>query len=131
MLGNLLVLPKGSFTTSAGGAVCAVEWETGAVRRVMHAQDPGLTSKAVGWRAPFWAEALNLVRQAHREAFPLFATLGWDVAITQDGPLLIEANSGWGALALQQMWGPLGRTPFAGLVHEASHPVDAPRPRGV
>lgn len=62
---------------------------------------------------PFWAAAVDLVIRAHGTvpAFSRFVFLGWDVAITVDGPLLIETNSGWNATNLQIGDGvPLGRT---------------------
>lgn len=39
-----------------------------------------------------------------------------DVALTKDGPLLLETNSGWGAIFHQWLDGPLGHTAFARLV---------------
>ena len=50
-----------------------------------------------GLQLPWWPETLELVRRA-AVAFGMLRTIGWDVAITPDGPLLLEANSGWGAL---------------------------------
>ena len=47
-----------------------------------------------GFRVPQWAEAVELVKQAQR-CFPMLPTLGWDVALTADGPRIIEANSRW------------------------------------
>lgn len=40
---------------------------------------------------PAWDEVLELVRQAHR-AFAPRVLVGWDVCITDDGPVLIEGN---------------------------------------
>jgi hypothetical protein len=45
---------------------------------------------------PCWPEVLTLVRAA-AHAFPMLPALGWDVAITTDGPLLIETNWQFGA----------------------------------
>lgn len=44
-----------------------------------------------GFQLPMWTEALDLVQRAALTFLPL-RTIGWDVAITPDGPLLIEAN---------------------------------------
>lgn len=43
---------------------------------------------------PFWAETKELIKRAHRVAFSSRILLGWDVAITKNGPVLIECN-GW------------------------------------
>ena len=47
-----------------------------------------------GFRLPWWREALDLVRRAQR-CFPELATLGWDVALTEAGPVIVEANARW------------------------------------
>ena len=44
---------------------------------------------------PYWAETLALVERASH-AFADLRTLGWDVAITEGGPVIIEANMWWG-----------------------------------
>jgi hypothetical protein len=43
-------------------------------------------------RIPHWSELLELVLRA-QVAFDGLPTPGWDVGITQDGPLLVEANA--------------------------------------
>ena len=42
---------------------------------------------------PMWDEVCDLVRRAHF-AFQDWAVIGWDVAITAEGPFLVEGNSG-------------------------------------
>jgi glutathione synthase/RimK-type ligase-like ATP-grasp enzyme len=44
-----------------------------------------------GFKIPFYAEAEELVRQAARTV-PEIRYAGWDVAVTETGPLFIEAN---------------------------------------
>jgi len=48
-----------------------------------------------GFRLPFWPQACRLVEEAASRLVPL-QTLGWDVAFTPNGPVIIEANSAWG-----------------------------------
>lgn len=43
---------------------------------------------------PFWEETKSLVTKAHQLGFYNRTLLGWDVAITDEGPLLVECN-GW------------------------------------
>lgn len=59
---------------------------------------------------PFWEAAIQLALNAHT-ALGGPASLGWDVAICADGPVLLEANSGWDPMAIQQAFNlPLGGT---------------------
>jgi hypothetical protein len=43
---------------------------------------------------PYWAPARQLVERAARLFLPL-RTIGWDVALTGTGPILIEGNAWW------------------------------------
>lgn len=65
-------------------------------------------------KVPYWPEALALVRNAHGAVpeFARFPLLGWDVAVTQEGPVLIETNVGWDAVIPQAGSRPLGYTPL-------------------
>jgi len=49
----------------------------------------------VGFRVPFWQDAREMVIDAARKFLPI-KTIGWDVAITPDGPMIIEGNTNWG-----------------------------------
>lgn len=53
-----------------------------------------------GRRIPFWQECLDLVCRAH-EGFPCTHSVGWDVAVTPSGPVIIEANCSYGMLEIQ------------------------------
>jgi hypothetical protein len=55
---------------------------------------PGTGCRVAGRRIPFAAEAGELVRRGAPSFLPM-RTLGWDVAITADGPSVIEANNWW------------------------------------
>ena len=120
---SLMALPHGAMETSVGGILCSIERKTGHIRHatmngepVSHHPDTG--APIIGIDLPFWQESVELVRRAHAAAFPSFAFLGWDVALTKDGPILLEANSGWGAIFHQMLDGPLGHTAFSHLVSQ-------------
>ena len=84
-----------------GGLAAAVDPRTG---RLGPATD-GARYARVGWldahpvsgaritdtEVPYWAEALRLVLSAH-EAFGIAAFIGWDVAISERGPVIVEGN---------------------------------------
>jgi hypothetical protein len=57
---------------------------------------------------PDWDAALLHTKAAHR-ACPNFVFIGWDVALTDGGPMLLEGNAGWSADEYQSLTGkPLG-----------------------
>lgn len=47
-----------------------------------------------GYQLPHWPEVIDLVTRAHRCIIGL-QSIGWDVAITPNGPVLIEGNDNW------------------------------------
>lgn len=58
-----------------------------------------------GFQVPFWQETLDMVEKASR-LHPQNRSIGWDVAITAEGPMLIEGNHDWCKLVWQL---PVGR----------------------
>jgi len=95
----------------AGGIAAAVDIETGALGP---ASDLGTRVK-LGWldrhptsgaqiegvQLPHWQSVRSLVQSAH-STVPGAVLLGWDVAITAERPLLIEANGGPGLEMMQR-----------------------------
>jgi len=53
-----------------------------------------------GFQIPYWSETLTLVKQASLK-HPQNRSIGWDIAITADGPGLIEGNHDWCKLVWQ------------------------------
>lgn len=117
-----LILPHGTRQTSVAGIICSVASDSGRIERaaltdgtpVTHHPDTNMP--IAGIEIPFWHESVELVVRAHAIAFAKFVFLGWDVALTTEGPLLLETNSGWGAIFHQMLDGPLGHTPFSRIV---------------
>lgn len=62
---------------------------------------PDTNVRFEGFSVPFFEEARELVLHAHRSLGPVHS-LGWDVAITEMGPIIIEVNANWDT-ALPQM----------------------------
>jgi len=119
---SLLSLPRGANDTGIGGILCAIDRQTGRLTKAIDpagaavARHPDTGISIAGTVLPFWSRTVELVRRAHEIAFPRFAFLGWDVALTAIGPVLLETNSGWSALHHQMLDGPLGETEFSRLV---------------
>lgn len=85
----------------AGGIAAAVDLETGRMgpAQGMEVSEPFLRHPDTGARIdghvlPRWREVHELAVAAHGR-FPDFSTVGWDVALTTDGPILMEANTFW------------------------------------
>lgn len=64
-----------------------------------------------GYPLPFWPEVRALTVAAAEAGRPL-RTLCWDVAITPEGPILVEANDHWSVNMMQTAWGGMGNTPI-------------------
>lgn len=47
-----------------------------------------------GFEIPFFKEAVEMAKELHLRLYRIHS-VGWDIAITQDGPLFIEGNSRW------------------------------------
>ncbi len=47
-----------------------------------------------GFQLPFWVEACRLVKRAALKFSPI-RTIGWDIALTPDGPVMLEGNIWW------------------------------------
>ncbi len=55
-------------------------------------------------KIPFYNEALSLAKKAHEKLNGLM-TIGWDIAITESGPSMIEGNPIWGTQIVQMTTG--------------------------
>lgn len=102
-----------------GSLVCGIDMKTGrlfqtARRKAIFSQgeyeyhpDTGIAFASV--TIPFWKEVIDLTSRA-AQLLPQLRTLGWDVAITPTGPVLLEANAKWNVNLMQDGWGGLGTT---------------------
>lgn len=55
---------------------------------------PDTGVRFTGQQLPYWDEVIALCRKA-AEVTPKVRSIGWDVALTPDGPVLIEGNPDW------------------------------------
>ncbi len=93
-----------------GNIVCNVDVTTGEITSALtgeaheverHTTHPASGKPLVGETLPFWAEVLEVNRQTVNLFHPLkYQSL--DIALTPDGPIVIEVNSG-GAMILLQL----------------------------
>lgn len=82
-----------------------------AVRHFVEHPDTG--ARIEGRVLPFWPELQALAMRAH-EAFPKLVFCGFDVALREDGPILLEGNDLPGLELIQMPHGrPIGTTRFA------------------
>ena len=76
---------------------------------VSHHPDSGLP--LTGFKPEGFSEVIDLSLRASRR-LALFGTIGWDIAYTAHGPMIIEANTLWGA-NYQRFFGPVVRGELA------------------
>ena len=84
---------------------------------------PTTGTRIEGHQLPWWREAVDLVLRAHA-VIPVIGLVGWDVALRDDGPVIIEGNSIPSAELAQEASGvPLGATPLMACLnaHLRSH----------
>lgn len=84
---------------SASGIVSPVNFETGILEKPAadfqggyYHNHPITNANLVGIELPYWNEIKEMLISAAKE-IPQVAYVGWDVAITPSGPILIEGNT--------------------------------------
>ena len=71
----------------------------------------------VGQQVPFYTETVEFLKRLHSFIPELF-TVGWDVTVTPDGPLVIEGNDGWDPYVTQTPLGNAMRAFWNDMVQE-------------
>ena len=107
---NIRVGRKGSFVDNAakGGIVLSLNMETGRIREyglreydlTKYYEHPDTKIKFKDYQVPMWPAVKELVERTSR-MLPYYNSVGFDVATTVDGPVIIEINSGTGVYASQ------------------------------
>ncbi|MCG7573656.1 hypothetical protein MHM39_08750 [Phaeobacter sp. CNT1-3] len=68
--------------------------------RRTHDSHPDTGARITGATLPFWDEVRTLALTAHDCATDIYS-VGWDIAWTQNGPVIVEGNVVWGEDLLQ------------------------------
>jgi hypothetical protein len=87
-----------------GGLAAPVDFATGRLGRAIRkdvrltpapvARHPYTGARIEGHQLSHWAEAVSLALRAHEAiTWPGVPVIGWDVALLEDGPVLVEANN--------------------------------------
>lgn len=94
---------------SRGGIGAQVDIATGIVTTFgkdfnfkCYAHHPYTGTQIIGFQIPHWDQAIALVKNAHKR-LPQSVIFGWDVAITESGVDLVEANNKPGCRIMQVM----------------------------
>lgn len=94
---------------SAGNAAAMIDIDTGKIPEPAVFSDPRhqdlqrhpITGVSiVGFTLPYWGQVIEMVKAAAL-LHPKNRSVGWDIAIRDNGPELIEANHNWGKLLWQ------------------------------
>lgn len=92
---------------SSGGIICEIDVETGIVishginkKSQTFSFHPDTGIPLVGFRVPFWEESKRLAIEA-AYVTPTVYYSSWDIAVLEDGPIIIEGNYA-GDVDLQQ-----------------------------
>jgi hypothetical protein len=106
------------------------------MKRAFIETHPATRERISGGQVPCWDEIVQLGRRAH-ESCGGYHSIGWDIAITDEGPILVEGNVDWGVM-IPQFPGPspLGWTQLprniracldvsSGMPHRSPGPVGA------
>jgi hypothetical protein len=90
---------------------------------------PRSGARIEGLKLPHWDEIKTLVVSGH-EGFSELVVIGWDVAITPSGPIILEANHRPGINILQRPYdAPLGPTRLSELIAYHVHQIELVRRR--
>ena len=88
-----------------GNLIAELSLEHGTILQAVTGHESGLALKAmeshptsghrlIGFQIPHWQELCRMVVEAARKLMPI-RTIGWDIAVTPDGPVVIDANIYW------------------------------------
>jgi len=105
VLSAIFLMPAGNMIVSnavRGGLVSAVDIETGKIGSAIFLRNhskpidkhPDGGGTITGTRLPFWDKVIPICLEAHKY-FCETPFIGWDIALTSNGPILLEGNADW------------------------------------
>lgn len=104
-----LGITKNVDNLASGGIAAAIDEESGIVDTAGFYSDftkspelnhPVSGMAIMGYQIPYWNEIIQMVKEAAM-LHPQNRSIGWDIAITENGPELIEGNHDWCKLVYQ------------------------------
>ena len=91
----------------AGGTFVAINIKNGKLDKYGYFYNkPRNTSHPVtglvyeNYQIPYWKETIELIKNLHPIIFG-FATIGWDIVITETGPVIVEINWNYSLKGIQ------------------------------
>jgi Sugar-transfer associated ATP-grasp len=101
----------------ATGVMGALSGDRMFTTHIRHSRHP-VTRAAVEGRTLFaWPSICELARRTHT-AFPHRLFIGWDIALTPDGPVVLEGNTNFDVMLLQRVHDmPIGRSRLGALMN--------------
>jgi len=108
-LGAVMGVGKMDSVVSQGGLTIDVDMETGRLGQAFHSSEsqtffdanPDNGLRISGLQLPDWQLLKKTAAMAHRQ-LPDYPFLGWDLALTPAGPLVVEANGNFGTGGMQK-----------------------------
>jgi len=102
---------------SSGGIGIGIDTESGTLMEQAHdfasrtyTRHPTSDVELLGYEVPCWPEVVKLATRI-QSCFPYYRFLGHDIAITPDGPVIIEINPEPDNVMIEQCYGPILEDP--------------------
>ncbi len=111
----------------SGNLIADVDLQSGQINKAFSKQPgtvgltpivahPNSETRLSGFVIPYWQSALDLAEKAAHAFLPL-RLLAWDIAITPEGPVLLEANQEWEIFPIAPITLPVPRDEWIRLSH--------------
>lgn len=100
---------KGNIVDNAsnGGTFVGVDIEKGTLMEYGYYYDkprekchPDTKTVYKDYKIPYWEETIKIIKELHPIIFGL-STIGWDIAITENGPVIVEINWNYSVKGIQ------------------------------